>query len=235
MKRLASLLLTVVALFSFLGISTAETDITIAPMNRYVMKVVESFPTDGSNPYWWPKTNEYDGATTDVYFMGKKVMRGDPADQCRSYCCGLTLQVFYLALQEYEKAGNTIPPYPLTPEKSGNFKWLWFCPEVKSPGPLLALEEYKMGRKITHFEEAIPGDFVQLWRNNGSGHSVIFIDWERDDTGKIKALKYWSTQPVTKGIGLRVEPIGGGDKDITREHLYIGRLDLPDKWPKPQQ
>lgn len=201
-----------------------------APMNKYVMRVVKSFPTDGTCKYWWPKNGGYDGATRDVYFMGKKVMRGDPEKKNRCYCCGLTLQVFYETLNEYVRDGHTLPSsFPL-PEKAKDFQHLWFCPELKSPGPVLALEKYGLGHRVTNLNDAQPGDFVQFWRNNGSGHSVIFISWDSNTSGTITGLNYWSTQKATNGIGYRTEKIGTGSRDINKDLIFIGRLDPPEKW-----
>jgi hypothetical protein len=230
----------VIVLILITGIAIAGSDpgqsLEPAPMNNYVMKTLKQFPTDGTYTYWWPKTGSFDGATTDVYYQDCKVMRGDPDDKKRSYCCGLTLQVFYGALKNYQEEGHIIPASRLVPEKTSNFKRLWFCPKVNSPGALLALEEYGLGKQIKDLDKAQPGDFIQFWRNNGSGHSVIFIDWERDRNkdGAITGLKYWSTQPATNGIGYRTEPVGDGKKDITKDLIFIGRLNPPGKWAKPE-
>jgi hypothetical protein len=235
MKRFYSTLLALLLFLAFaLQINAGGGNANPAPMNKYTMKVIEHFPTDGSYPYWWPKGNIYDGATTDVIYQGERVMRGDPDNKCRSYCCGLTLQTFFLTLQEYEKAGNKLPPSQLVPETSSKFKHLWFCPALKSPGPVLALEEFGLGYRVENLDDAVPGDFIQIWRNHGSGHSVIFIDWERDDEGKITGLKYWSTQPATKGVGYRTEPVGDGKKDVTRDLIFVGRLNPPEEWKKPE-
>ena len=71
---------------------------------------------------------------------------------------------------------------------------------------------------------------MQYWRNNKSGHSVIFIDWIKNQEGKITQLKYWSTQKKTKGIGYNVEPVGDNKDDITLNKIFISRLLLPNDW-----
>ncbi len=223
------------ALLLMAMVEANDTSSVAAPMNEYVLQVIDKFPTDGSCPYWWPKENVYDGATTDVYFQGKKVMRGDPEGKRRNYCCGLTLQVFYQALNAYKEEGHELPPSKFSPEHSSDFKRLWFCPSLKSPGPVLALEKYGIGKQIKDLDKASAGDFVQIWRNSGSGHSVIFNEWERNDQGKITGLKYWSSQGATDGIGYRTEPVGDGKKDITRDLIFIGRLLPPSEWEAPAE
>ena len=139
--RIRSITISVFFLISITSVAmcnTGSSSSNPAGMNEYVMNVVKSFPTDGTFQYWWPKTNVFDGATSDVYYLGEKVMRGDPDKKGRCYCCGLTLQVFYLALQEYEKQVSPLPPSRLTPSTAKKFKHYWFCPDVNSPGPVLA-------------------------------------------------------------------------------------------------
>lgn len=224
MKRLLTLTALIICISLYFYVPAAE---DTAPMNKYVMEVVKSFPTDGTYKYWWPRENVYDGATTDVYYCGVKVMRGDP--QKRSFCCGLTLQVFYLALEKYMRERGVLPPSQLTPDKVKDFQFLWFCPEINSPGPAEALEKYGLGYRVMDLNEAQPGDFVQFWRNNNTGHSVIFINWVHDEQGNLTALHYWSTQKAT-GISYNTEPIGNEKSHIDRNRIFIGRLNSPDKW-----
>ena len=56
-----------------------------------------------------------------------------------------------------------------------------------------------MGRRIK-LEEARPGDFLNINWIKGGGHSVIFLGWYEDETGK-RSLLYWSSQQGTNGIG----------------------------------
>ena len=74
------------------------------------------------------------------------------------------------------------------------------------------------------WDEAEAGDFVQLWRHSGSGHSCIFRAWVRDDDDEIVGLRYWSTQSSTDGIGERVERFGTAGSAVKRDELYIVRV-----------
>ena len=74
--------------------------------------------------------------------------------------------------------------------------------------------------------EAIPGDFVQFWRNNNSGHAVIFMNWVKNEKEQIVGINYRSSQKQTNGIGSRTETIGSGPKDININRIYIGRIEL---------
>ena len=91
MKKIIFSLVCFCVLFSCTLCKSSVSNVANSPenvsMNDYVMRVVKSFPTDGTCKYWWPKKGGYDGATQDVYFMGHKVMRGDPEKKKRCYCC----------------------------------------------------------------------------------------------------------------------------------------------------
>ena len=73
-------------------------------------------------------------------------------------------------------------------------------------------------------ENAQEGDFCQLWRTNGSGHSVIF-ESHIYDGDSIIGINYRSSQKSTDGIGSSSEHFsdsgkGKVDKDVT----YFGRM-----------
>lgn len=194
--------------------------------NSIVLKTARAYPADGTHRYWWPKKGEpqYDGGTEDVTVAGRLLMRGEP--ERRTFCCGLTLEVFVRAYEQWLER-HDVTPSPALGEDWDEFKRNWFVLEVNGPGPSLALEKAGLGRTIEP-EEALPGDFVQLWRRNGSGHSVIFLDWVREKDGLIKGFRYWSTQPGTEGISENVEYFGDreGEKDVAWEHTYWARVDL---------
>jgi hypothetical protein len=200
--------------------------------NQRVLRIAREYPTDGTHDYWWPRNGEssYDGSSEDIYLNGQLVMKGEP--ERRTFCCGFTMEVFLKAYQEY--LDETGDKSAVPEDQWGKFKTYWFVREVNGPGPSDALEEFGLGRQITQ-EEVLPGDFVQIWRRwdpekkkNGSGHSVIFLEWVKDDAGTITGLKYLSTQPGTKGIGEVTEYFGaeGETKGMHPEYTTYGRVEL---------
>lgn len=63
------------------------------------------------------------------------------------------------------------------------------------------------------------GDFIQMWRNNGSGHSAIFRGFvDSNGDGNNNLICYWSSQQSTNGYGTRCENISSMDR------LLIGSL-----------
>lgn len=230
---------------------------TPSTMNDYVVQVVKSYPTDGTHKYSWPKKGQdgkdpYDGVTQDIYYPEQTnhdfyqeciVLHGD--GKSSAYCCGLTLEVFLKAMDKYKLAharggagvGIFRPEdyYMFSPIKGldttnfSHFKYLWFCPTSKSAGPGEALTTFGMGTMVTNWNQAQFGDFVQIWRWNGSGHSMIFVDWVKDSTGAIIGMKYWSAQGSTNGIGYHTEYFGDS-KGIDRKRTFICRVTDPSTW-----
>jgi hypothetical protein len=197
--------------------------------NQLVLEIAETYPSDGTHDYWWPRGGEgggFDGCSQDMFLAGVKVMDGEP--QGRTFCCGLTLEVFLRAYNQWIEESGIEPDHALATEDWSQFQRLWFVMETNGPGPSAALEEFGLGRTITP-DETLPGDFVQIWRHTGSGHSVVFKEWIRDETGAITGLRYWSTQPGTSGISENTEEVNppGSESGITLEHTHIGRVDIP--------
>lgn len=185
--------------------------------NKSIVQLMLEYPTDGKHTYWWPRAGEssYDGGTTDVILNGKTVMKGEP--EARTFCCGLTLEVFYRYAATKPEVAQKLA------ENSGKFKADWFCREMNSPGPLDAMQAAGIGQKIVDLEQALPGDFVQLWRNGKSGHSVVFVNWIKDASGKRVGLQYWSTQTSTDGIGFASESFGPANNQINADHFTVTR------------
>lgn len=203
-----------------------ETSPTLPAMNRKIVEVLLTYPQNGQHNYFWPRKGEvaYDGATTHVYYANMLVMKGEP--QGRTFCCGLTLEVLYRVL-----SGLAVQPKRFGELGPDKFKEFWFCRELYAPGPTEALQSLGIGRSIPA-DEALPGDFVQIWRHNKTGHSVIFVAWAFSPDGKRVGMHYWSTQEGTKGIGFACEAIGDSPPMIWLEKTGFARLDSVEKWAK---
>jgi hypothetical protein len=220
------------------AVAAAPTPAELPAFNRALLAHIKTFPADGTHGYWWPRAGEsnYDGVTRDISLFGRTVLKGEEGR--RTFCCGLTLEVFtdlYLRWLEAMKVPEA--EAPIKPEQFGEFKRLWFVEEINGPGPSAALERFGLGRTIRQ-EEALPGDFVQIWRRPaegktvGSGHSVVFLDWVKDDSGKVTGFRYWSTQPSTKGIGEVMEYFAEpGGTGMAAEHTHWARVEFPVRTP----
>jgi hypothetical protein len=193
-------------------------------MNASVVLLLLDYPRDGSHEYWWPRKGEgsYDGCTTNVLLGDNVMMQGEPGG--RTYCCGLTLEAFYRVLGKDRRISDAV-----TSGTARDIKKLWYCRQKWSPGPEDAMLFLGVGKRIADPDKALPGDFVQIWRNDGSGHSVIFVRWARDFAGRRVGMHYWSTQEKTRGIGFNVEPIATSGRTIDLTRTSITRLLPPAK------
>lgn len=192
--------------------------------NDYVIRVLKTYPTDGTHQYYWPKSGSWAGVTQDIYYKGEKVAEGDPEGRC--YCCGLTWEVFMKAVDLYHTERG-MKDRGIRDWDAGQvraFRRLWFGADGNRKTLLNAVQVYDLGPEIKRFDDARKGDFLQFWRKNGTGHSVIFDRWIYDGEGNIVGLRYWSTQKSTQGIGYVIE-YTKGERGVDLEQTYIARID----------
>jgi hypothetical protein len=194
-------------------------------LNDLVLEVLRGYPTDGTHPYHWPKSGGWKGCTRDLAYAGELLAAGDP--QGRAYCCGLTFEVFLEAWMRWcrrELRPERILDSDLA--RVRRIQSLWFGSRDDPTCLQRALVANGIGVALDDPEAARPGDFVQFWRNDGSGHSVVFLAWVRGGRS-IAGLRYWSTQAATNGIGERTERIGPGPREVDRARIHIARAGLP--------
>ncbi len=207
----------------------AGTDPLESSFNQRVLDVVATYPTDGSYGYYWPSDSDWAGTTQDIWYRGELVAEGDP--EHRSYCSGITWETFMRAWQglDGDTAGDgTING--MTVDDLYDFRTDWYVRELWGDGVGIAIENYGIGERITNLEDVRPGDYVQIWRYSGSGHTFIFIDWERDDDDRIIGLRYWSSQGSTDGIAYNEEYFGSGGSDLDPSYFFAARVYDPVDW-----
>jgi hypothetical protein len=107
---------------------------------------------------------------------------------------------------------------------------LWYAAGPKDKFNITtAVERYNLGKKVTNFEEARPGDFIDISRENNTGHTAVFLGWIREGR-KIIGFEYWSSQESTNGIGYRKEffnIIGSNGRkygNVLMNRVYIARV-----------
>lgn len=160
--------------------------------NEQVLALIATYPTDGYHQYHW--VDGFDGVTQDLIYLGKTIAHSEA--EKRTYCCGLTFEIWFKAMQlRYGKTWEWLLPSDLFKIKSE-----WFVATGGRKGPVDALVKRGFADEIK-LANAKPGDFLQLWRTSGSGHSVIYLSQDAH------SITYWSTQPSTNGIGKRTEKL----------------------------
>ena len=195
---------------------------TATGFNAEIMSAVKNF---GSASYKWKGY----GVTRTITYKGKTLaypykIPGDPKIYC--YCVGATFQVYMTAFENWDKKnGKTGSLKGLSASQAESVRKIWYIVKTSyEKGVQQALTQYKLGKAIPKWSDAQPGDFVQFWRNNKSGHSAVFSSWKYTN-GKITGLTYFSCQGG--GAGYASETIGSGSKQINGSRLYIGRAFYP--------
>ncbi len=156
------------------------------------------------------------GTTEEIRFKNERIL---PAGTNGTYCSGFT---FSVVMRAAAKRGLLEDK---SPEQLRRFQKEWYGvtgDTNKQAGP--AMENLKIGKSIS-FNEAQPGDFIQLWRSK-SGHSAVFLTWI-EEAGKKVGFKYRSSQKSTDGISDNVEyfsDVPGKKGGVIRERIYFSRL-----------
>ncbi len=180
-----------------------------------VLAIARTYPNGGG--YAWPAPRGTHGTTRDLLIDGERIARASPNG---THCSGLTFEVFWRALRQLPGGPEGVG---LDVDRATRLLRIWFVPEAGGQGPAEALPAFGLGVRILDLEDARPGDFLQVWMNNGRGHTAIFLDWLRDDSGRIVGSRHWSTHPATGGIGIEERAIGNGPRDIDPDAIYLAR------------
>ncbi len=179
-------------------------------------KVIEVANSKSGGGYYWPDPapEGYHGAPETFKWQGSTILG---ASEGRSHCCGFTC---WVAL-EVAKANGLLEGKTVKQVRS--FKGLWFGSSTNHEMPARALPALGIGVKVP-FQDAQPGDFMQLWRTDDSGHSVIFLDWVRDAAGTITAVKYRGSNKTTKGVGDHTEKLKSAGGRVDPAKCHVGRM-----------
>jgi hypothetical protein len=136
-----------------------------------------------------------------------------------TYCCGFT---FAVGMKVAQAAGLLNDKTPQQVKRMQR-EWYGSVKETAEKQMSDAMKNIGIGGPIDA-KEARSGDFLQFWRTNGSGHSVIFLDWVVEN-GKPIGFTYRSSQKATNGIGDHTEYFDGhreGKVDLKR--MYFARF-----------
>lgn len=207
---------------------TAAAEEQSKSFNEYVLEIMKSYPTDGSMQYAWVNDKGYYGITTDLTYLDTLFIKGD--EQKRSYCSGITFEVFFQAYQAYNEANGFTRIGDLDSlDKMEEFRRKWYGVGGDRRTIKHALESSGLGYQVTDLNQVEPGDFVQIWRHSGSGHTVIFINWIKDTEGEILGFNYWSTN-TNQGPGYREEYFGDSGKAMILNETYFMKVMDPKEW-----
>jgi hypothetical protein len=157
------------------------------------------------------------GVPAEIRFHGERIL----AKGLGSYCCGFTFAVVMDAATRRGLLRNK------TADEVRVFQKQWYgaTEESREIQCALAVETLGIGEPV-ETKQAQPGDFLQFWRTNKSGHSVVFLEWI-EKGGQRVGFKYRSSQGSTDGIGDRVEyfaRVAGKEGAVDPQQMYFCRL-----------
>ena len=179
-----------------------------------ILAAAQGIPDGGS--YVW---NNGSGVPRDIRHDGELILK---AQEKGTYCSGFT---FCVAMEAAQQRGLL---QGKTADEIRQFQKEWYgsTKEAAERQCALAVEHLGIGREVKSLADAQPGDFMQIWRTNKSGHSVLFLDWVREGD-QVVGIKYRSSQKSTDGVGDRVEYFAdakGHDGKVDRRRTYVARL-----------
>lgn len=202
-------------------------------LNDYVLSVINSYKI-GNYPYLLNNDYEnYNGVTEDLYYKGEILLKANPNGNKASHCTGITFEVFFKAMQNRNKDLGLDPDNfnGMNKDMLMDFVLHWYVangPKAQS-NLAVALEKYGIGIKVNNMEELRAGDFIDFSRENNTGHSVVFINWIKEES-KIIGFKYWSSQESTKGISYKEEYFniknskGSKYGNVIFDNLYMAKV-----------
>ena len=188
-------------------------------LNQAILDEVHAVHAEGA-PYVWSKGVNTDGVTQEVWWRG--TLLAAPEASGGIHCSGVTFEVYVRALARVvgEDNGPSV-------EAMKALKEAWYVRDGGEQGPVGALVDAGLGDRVVGLAALQPGDLVQFWRNNGKGHSVVFMGPTRNSDGSVRGLVYWSAQGTSGGIGMRRTSPGPDINQINPNRLYGVRA----RWP----
>jgi len=213
--------------------------------NRYVIQAVNDwtrFPKNGAYPYCWRDCPGSMGLIHPVSYLGETLWDGSAT----CFCTGHTLEIFLAAVRSWQAANGLDESEPfgdlsLDSVQGGEFYQYWQGYGVTfqaSSADAFASTDIGYAVGPDAWRTALPGDFVNLSRINGTGHSAIFISWITQH-GEIAGLRYYGcnssgsshpdpTDPAgttrVSGPSFVTEMLVGFGGTVIPEYLFIGHV-----------
>jgi len=161
------------------------------PYSVDVLETARKIAKQCTGGYKWEKGGpSTTGTCIDIEFEGTMILKA--TSDKSTYCSGFTFSSFFITALYRDLLDDKVAA------DIKKMQRIWYAgkkPSLKLSGDVIV--DYNIGREIT-LEEAKPGDFCQIWRTNGGGHSVIFVDHIKSDD-KIIGILYYGSNGSTNG------------------------------------
>jgi len=200
-----SSILPALALLFFMHSGAVRAQTPKMTFNKYLLRAVDTIEKK-----WALRGYDIKGVFThDLGFGDKTLKASRPAG---TMCVAAQLEIIVTALNIYAAEHKDASVYSYLPlrhwvsTQSGTFKDLVWV-NSGSQGTAYALRAYGMG-ELRRFSDLLPGSFVNLNRNNRTGHAVLFLSYI-DGAGnkldhysdKVRGFMYYSSQGKGPGVG----------------------------------
>lgn len=204
-------------------------------LNDYVLEVIKTYNyRERSYPYLLNKDyDNYNGVTATLHYKNQVLLKAHPSGSRASHCSGITFEVFFKAMQERnQQLGISVDDFNgMTWDELYDFVLTWYAalgPKTQS-NIAIAVEKYGIGQQIKRLEDAKPGDFIDISRENNTGHTAVFLGWIKEEN-RIIGFEYWSSQDSTNGISYHKEYFnvtgahGRKYGNVRIDKVYIARI-----------
>ncbi|MGZ3693956.1 MAG: hypothetical protein ACXWQO_07120 [Bdellovibrionota bacterium] len=170
--------------------------------NAYILKAVDQI----RNNYALLGYNINSVYTHNLDYGGKGTLKA--TNGALTMCVAASLEVIVTAMDIYAKETGDRSVYDFLPFNSWNSlssssikAQIWVDPKLDAYGTADAIAHFGMGALVP-FAQLEPGSVVNINRDNGTGHSVIFISYidikanelDHYDAAKVAGFKYFSAQ-----------------------------------------
>lgn len=184
-------------------------------LNSLVLEEIEKYPLRSG----YDVTLKSGGVTDDIYFNGEKILSKGKG----TYCSGFTFSVAFAVLMQK----NLLKEMSVSDVRKFQRQWYGVFKDTAEKQCVDALINIGMGTPVQNLKDLIPGDFIQFWRPNKTGHSAVFLEALFSPAGEVIGIRYISSQKSTDGIAVKTEYFyegAVGRSTVSKERFYAVRL-----------
>lgn len=245
-----------------------ESDVEVAPLcdlpdqmgfNEFTVRAINDrvrYPRDGTTPYCRDSACTTDclcggnwGQIHDGWYGGTLMFEG--GGDC--FSSGFTLEIFLRAFQLFLVAeglpgttlfqhGASVLAVEDVARDGGEFYRYWQGVGMERASSGAAFEALGIGQVIdrANWDNALPGDYVNLWRTDDTGTAAIFGSWVVSGDERV-GIRYFSCPRVLgeecfeqdesdnlNGPSFRTELFAGSGGTVLIDEVIVGRANMPD-------
>jgi hypothetical protein len=186
-----------------------ETQVCTEKKSSTLLEIVENFPPDCG--YNWSKFNLNSYKDLVTQFLQDGTVLCDPKGH-PTMCTSAVYLAFLIQIKRLKEEGKLSQAKYESLTKFPGDSWKYLNNQAR-PDLLLQDNNLGIGKRLRRGEFPSKnwpkeGDLVQLWRDNHSGHSIVFSGYLTNSQGKAIGICYWTSNIKTNGYGKMCEDLG---------------------------